>query len=105
MQKQYSKIVYKGERYLQLQHKKYSYKELREFKEEVLKNKNRNMEYILENIQAVRLLGWQILTGSPIPLRNLNGYGDVVIYSSDMQPKTLKLYTERRYNDKDTIRD
>ena len=65
---------------LTLQTRKYSYAELQEFKNSIKTNKN--IDILLNNIQALRLLGWTITLGRRISAEKLNGYGDVIKYSS-----------------------
>lgn len=75
---------------MRLENRKYTLQEIRNFKEEAKTNKS--ADFLFQNVQALRLLGWQIKTGSRIPHKNLNGYYDVVKYDPQLAPRTMKLY-------------
>jgi len=75
---------------IKLQEKKYTWQELQEFKKEVA-NGNRNIDFLLVHIQAIRLLGWQIHLGSRIDHENMNNYYDVIKFTKQLKPRTSKL--------------
>lgn len=88
---------------LELKERRYTMKELTEFKNELKTNKN--IDFLLNNIQALRLLGYQIKTGTRLKHEYMNGYYDVIRYDNQLPPRTMKLYIpkQRRANEQSTI--
>ena len=76
----------------------YSYTEIKEF--EANTEGHKSIQYLLENVNAMRMLGWRLTLGRKIAHDKINGYTDVIKYSpsignkfiltKDKEPKEVK---------------
>lgn len=74
-----------------LKERKYTYKEINEFKEDVLYNNRRDLEFLLENVSGLRILGWELHCGSRIKHEYMNNFYDVIKFTNQLGPSQVKL--------------
>ena len=72
--------------------RRYTKDQLEEFKTEVVTNKNRNAEYLISNLQAFRLLGWELKLGTRLNHEFMVEYWKVLKYDSQLYPRSMRLY-------------
>ena len=66
---------------------KYKYSEIKAFEADTEKHKD--LVYLLENVNALRILGWRLTLGKKISKDKINGYTDVIKYSPELGNKFI----------------
>jgi hypothetical protein len=77
---------------MRLRKKKYSYKEIKELETE-LENGKTDMNFLLENIQGLRMLGYTLTVGRPISHKH--AYHDVIKVNTELKPNKAILTKKR----------
>lgn len=78
---------------IKLEQKPVTRAKIEEFKKTVNQYKGSNkIDYLLENVFIMRLLGWSLLIGVQIPEYKLNGFQDVIKYSNTLSPNQVIIY-------------
>lgn len=81
---------------LELKERTYTIKELENFKREVVDNKNRDANYLLENISALKILGYQIKLGTRLKNYYMLQFWEVLKFDSQLKAKTMLLYIPKK---------
>ncbi len=79
---------------MDLKPNKYTYKEWLKFKEDF--KTNRNINFLLDNLEGLRTLGYELYLNKPLARKH--AYHDVVKIKPSLKPLTAKLIKKRGTN-------
>lgn len=81
---------------MKLKSKTYTYQEIKEFEREY---KTKDIQFLLENVSALRILGWKLILPKKISHEYINGFSDVIQVDRTLKQRGI-VYKGKQYDKK-----